>query len=65
MLFNATFNNSSFISCVWSVLAEELGVPEKTTDKVTDKLYHIMSHREARESLHIGKCKIIQYYIDF
>jgi hypothetical protein len=24
-----------------------------------------MSHREVREFLHIGKCKIIQYYIDF
>jgi hypothetical protein len=46
MMFNATFNNISVISC-WSVLlVDETGSEylEKTTDlsQVTDKLYHIM-----------------------
>ena len=42
MVLNATFNNISIIS--WrSVLFEETGGPEKTTDmsQVTDKLYHM------------------------
>jgi hypothetical protein len=46
MVFNATFNNISVISCLsvpvlWMKEAED---PEKTTDlsQVTDKLYHVM-----------------------
>jgi hypothetical protein len=45
--FNATFNNSSVISWRSVLLAEETGVPGKTTDlqQVTDKLCHIMMNR--------------------
>jgi len=40
MVFNATFNNISFISW-WSVLSEEeSGVPGESLSQVTDKLYH-------------------------
>jgi hypothetical protein len=41
MVFNATFNNISFISWQSVLLVED---PEKTTDlsQVTDKLYDIM-----------------------
>ena len=41
MMFNATFNNISVISWRSVLLVEEIGGPEK----VTDKLYHIMLHR--------------------
>jgi hypothetical protein len=43
MVFNATFNNISVISCGSFLLVEETGVPGETTDlpQVTDKLYHI------------------------
>ena len=43
MVFNATYNNISVISCAWrSVL-----LAEKTTDlsQVTDELFHIMLYR--------------------
>jgi len=44
MVFNATFNNISVISCRSVLLVEETGIPGETTDlpQVTDKLYHIM-----------------------
>ena len=32
MVFNATFNNSSFISWRLVILLEEIGIPEETTD---------------------------------
>ena len=42
MVFNATFNNITFISWRSVLLVEETGYPEKNTDlpQVTDKLYH-------------------------
>ena len=45
-MFNATFNNISFISWRTVLLVEETGVrvtPEKTTDhgQATGKLYHL------------------------
>jgi hypothetical protein len=45
MVFNATFNDSSFISWRSVLLVEETGVTEKNTidmSQVTDKFYHIM-----------------------
>jgi hypothetical protein len=47
MVFNATFNNITDISCRPVLLVEETGVPGETTDmsKVTDKLDHIMFYR--------------------
>ena len=44
MVFNATFNNISVISCRSVLLVEETGGPGKITDlpQVTDKLFHIM-----------------------
>jgi hypothetical protein len=42
MVFNATFNNISYISW-WSVLlVEETRVPGENHRPVADKLYHIM-----------------------
>jgi hypothetical protein len=47
MMFNVTFNNISVILWRSILLAEETGVPLKTTDmpQVTDKLSHIILHR--------------------
>jgi hypothetical protein len=44
MVFNATFNNISFISWQSILLVDETGVPRETTDlsQVNDKLSHIM-----------------------
>ena len=44
MVFNATFNNISVISCGLVLLVEETVVPRENhrPAKVTDKLYHIM-----------------------
>ena len=47
LLFTATFNNISVMSC-WSVLlAEETVEPEENLDlpQITDKLYHTMLYR--------------------
>jgi hypothetical protein len=47
MVFDATFNNISVISCGWSVLlVEKTGVPGENHDlsEVTDKLYHIIEY---------------------
>jgi hypothetical protein len=47
MVFNATFNNISVISCRSVLLVEETGVQEKTTDmpQANDKLYHLILYR--------------------
>jgi hypothetical protein len=51
MVFNATYNNISVISCQPVLLVEEIGVLEKTTDlsQVTDKLYHIKQQSRGRQ----------------
>jgi hypothetical protein len=48
VVFNATFNNISVISCRSVLLVEETGVPDKTTNlsQVTDKRYNIVLYRE-------------------
>jgi hypothetical protein len=47
MVFNATFNNISVISCRSFWCVEETGVPDKTSDlsQVIGKLYHIQLYR--------------------
>ena len=44
MVFNATFNNISFISWLSILFVEESEYPEKTTDlsQTTNKMYHII-----------------------
>ena len=42
MVFNATFNNISVISCRSVLLEEETG---ENLPQVTDKLFHILLHR--------------------
>ena len=44
-MFNATFNNVSFISWRSVLLVEETGVPGENYRPVTNKLYHIMLYR--------------------
>jgi hypothetical protein len=45
MVFNTTFNNIS-VKPWWSVLlVEEIGIPGKNHQQVTDKLYQIILYR--------------------
>ena len=44
MVFNATFNNISALSCRSVLLVGETGVPREN-HRATDKFYHIMLHR--------------------
>jgi hypothetical protein len=45
MVFNATFNNISVISCLSVLLVEQMVVTGENLSQVTDKLYHIMLYR--------------------
>jgi len=45
MVFNATFNNISVISCRSVLLVEETRVPGKNHRPVANHIYHIMLHR--------------------
>ena len=47
MVFNATFNNISVISCMSILFVEETGAPKEIYDlsQVTDKHDHIMLYR--------------------
>ena len=49
MVYNATFNNISVISCRSVLLLEETGVPRENHQPVakTDKLDHTMLHRRS------------------
>ena len=77
MVFNATFNNITFISWRSVLLVQETGVPVKTTDlpQVTDKGYHkvlnqvhlVLAGIELTTLVvvgtdYIGSCKIQQTY---
>jgi len=45
MVFNATFNNISVISCHSVLLVEETGGSGENLAQVADKIYHIILYR--------------------
>jgi len=45
MVYNATFNNISVISCLSVLLVEQMVVTGENLSQVTDKLYHILLYR--------------------
>ena len=65
MVFDATFNNISVISCGRSVLlVEKTGVPGENHDlsEVTDKLYHIIEYTSPWTGFELTTLVVIDIY---
>ena len=61
MVFNATFNNISVISCQSVLLMEETGEPGENHDlsQVTDKPYHIMFYTSPWSSFELTTSVVV------
>ena len=63
MVFNATFNNISVISCTWRsvLLVEETGVPEENQRPVRlfEICFHFAGHRSSTQEFFSGPSEFL------